>query len=241
MGSRVNTIMQTCFFAISGILPREQAIAEIKHSIEKTYGRRGEAVVKQNFEAVDQALAHLHEIPVPAKATSKISCAPGFRPMPRFRQEGARPMIASKARKFPFLPCPWMALPTGTTQWEKRNIALDIPVWEADLCIQCGKCVFVCPHAVIRHKVYDKAASLEPQKPSSTWIPNLRNSPAWLTLCKSLLKTAPAVRCASKPVLRKTRPRLAAKPSIWLPNCHPRSEAKNWDFFYKLPELIAPR
>ena len=158
MGSRINTIMQTCFFAISGILPRDEAIAQIKKAIQKTYGKRGEAVVQKNFAAVDQSLANLHEVKVPAKVTSTFTRrAPVSAEAPAFRTRCARPHDRLRRRYRPVSAMPVDGtFPTGTTQWEKRNIALEIPVWESDLCIQCGKCVFVCPHAVIRHKVYDK-------------------------------------------------------------------------------------
>ncbi len=159
MGGRINTIMQTCFFAISGILPREQAIAEIKHAIEKTYGKRGEAVVKANFEAVDQTLANLHEVTVPAKATSKLTRRlPVPEQAPKFVREVLGSIITFDGDNLPVSAFPVDGTyPTGTTQWEKRNITLEIPVLEPDLCIQCGKCTFVCPHAVIRAKVYDPA------------------------------------------------------------------------------------
>jgi pyruvate-ferredoxin/flavodoxin oxidoreductase len=240
MGSRVNTIMQTCFFAISGILPREQAIAEIKHSIEKTYGRRGEAVVRQNFEAVDQALAHLHEIPVPAKATSKISMRPRVSPdAPDFVKKVLAPMIALEGEEVPVSSMPVDGtFPTGTTQWEKRNIALDIPVWEADLCIQCGKCVFVCPHAVIRHKVYDKAAlagapetfkhldSKFKEFPGMAYT--VQVAPEDCTGCTLCVEACPA---KDKTQVGRKALNMAPQPAIR------ESEAKNWDFFYKLPEI----
>jgi pyruvate-ferredoxin/flavodoxin oxidoreductase len=156
MGTRVNTIMQTCFFAISGILPREEAIAQIKKSIEKTYGKRGESVVKKNFAAVDAALSHLHEVKVPEAATSTMEMLP---PVPAAAPEFVRmvlgPIIAGKGDTLPVSMLPVDGtFPTGTTQWEKRNIALEVPVWDEQLCIQCGKCVLVCPHATIRAKVY---------------------------------------------------------------------------------------
>lgn len=159
LGVRINTIMQTCFFYLSGILPKEKAIASIKDSIKKTYGKRGEKVVKMNFDAVDHALANLHEIKVPDKATSTIEKPPIVpEEAPEFVKEVTAKIIAGEGDKIPVSKMPadgtW---PSGTTQWEKRNIALEIPVWEPDLCIQCGKCAIVCPHAAIRMKVYDPA------------------------------------------------------------------------------------
>jgi pyruvate-ferredoxin/flavodoxin oxidoreductase len=156
MGTRINTIMQTCFFAISGILPREEAIAKIKEAIEKTYGKRGPDVVRKNFEAVDQTLAHLHEVTIPAAATSERRMPPIVSAAaPDFVQRVTAVMMANKGDLLPVSAFPvdgtW---PTATTQWEKRNIALDIPVWDAKLCIQCNKCALVCPHAAVRAKVY---------------------------------------------------------------------------------------
>lgn len=157
MGGRINTIMQTCFFAISGVLPRDQAIDSIKQAIKKTYGKRGEAVVQRNYDAVDQALAHLHEVTVPSKATSTITRRPPIpAEAPEFVREVLGKMITGDGDSLPVGALPADGTyPTATTQWEKRNITLEIPVWESELCIQCGKCVFVCPHAVIREKVYD--------------------------------------------------------------------------------------
>jgi pyruvate-ferredoxin/flavodoxin oxidoreductase len=156
MGSRINTIMQTCFFAISGILPREEAIGEIKKTIEKTYGKRGPEVVQKNFEAVDQTLAHLHPVTVPTAATSVHHVRPLVADeAPDFVKRVTALMLANKGDLLPVSAFPvdgtW---PTATAQWEKRNIALDIPVWDEKLCIQCNKCALVCPHAAIRAKVY---------------------------------------------------------------------------------------
>ncbi|MGE5223661.1 MAG: pyruvate:ferredoxin (flavodoxin) oxidoreductase, partial [Omnitrophica WOR_2 bacterium] len=157
MGQRINTIMQTCFFAISGVLPREQAIAEIKKSIQKTYGRRGEAVVQKNFEAVDKTLENLHEVQVPAQVTSAFTRRPAVPAgAPQFVRDVLGKIIVNEGDSLPVsaMPCDG-TFPTATTQWEKRNLALEIPVWDPNLCIQCGKCVFVCPHAVIREKIYE--------------------------------------------------------------------------------------
>ena len=157
MGGRINTVMQTCFFAISGVLPREEAIGAIKHSIEKTYGKRGESVVRKNFAAVDSALEHLHEVKVPDAITSKFEVRPAVPPeAPDFVRLVEGLMMSGDGDLVPVSAMPVDGtFPTATTQWEKRNIALEIPVWDEELCIQCGKCVLVCPHAVIRAKVYD--------------------------------------------------------------------------------------
>jgi pyruvate-ferredoxin/flavodoxin oxidoreductase len=156
MGGRINTIMQTCFFYLSGIIPPEQAVAAIKDTIKKTYGKRGDAVVQMNYNAVDQAIANLHEIPVPDTVTSTFHKPPQVpEEAPEFLKEVTATIMAGLGDTLPVSAIPddgvW---PTDTTRWEKRNIALEIPVWEPDLCIQCGKCSFHCPHATIRTKVY---------------------------------------------------------------------------------------
>jgi pyruvate-ferredoxin/flavodoxin oxidoreductase len=159
MGGRINTIMQTCFFAISGVLPREEAIDHIKHAIDKTYGKKGAEVARRNKEAVDQTLANLQLVAVPAAATS-TTMRPPIVPVeaPDFVQKVTALMAAGKGDLLPVSAFPpdgtW---PTATARWEKRNIAVEIPVWDEKICIQCNKCALVCPHAAIRAKVYDPA------------------------------------------------------------------------------------
>ncbi len=160
MGRRTNTIMQTCFFAISGILPRDEAIEKIKGAIKKTYGAKGDEIVKLNFDAVDSTLANLHEVKVPDKVTATFSRPPTVSDeAPDLVKRVTAVMMEGKGDLLPVSAFPpdgtW---PSATTQWEKRNIAIDIPVWDEELCIQCNKCVLVCPHAAIRVKVYDPAA-----------------------------------------------------------------------------------
>jgi pyruvate-ferredoxin/flavodoxin oxidoreductase len=155
MGNRINTIMQVCFFAISGVLPRDQAIAHIKDAIRKTYGKRGESVVQSNFEAVDAALAHLHSVTVPATVTSaRRPAAIVSAEAPDFVQRVTALMLSNHGDRLPVSAFPvdgtW---PMGTAKWEKRSIAVEIPVWDEVLCIQCNKCAMVCPHAAIRAKV----------------------------------------------------------------------------------------
>jgi pyruvate-ferredoxin/flavodoxin oxidoreductase len=157
MGRRINTIMQTCFFAISGVLPRDEAIAKIKETIEKTYGRKGQEIVARNFAAVDKTLANLHQVEVPAKVTATRTRPPVVAPeAPDFIRKVTSVMIAGKGDYLPVSAFPvdgtW---PVGTTKWEKRNIALEIPVWDPEICIQCNKCALVCPHAAIRPKVFE--------------------------------------------------------------------------------------
>jgi pyruvate-ferredoxin/flavodoxin oxidoreductase len=160
MGNRINTIMQVCFFAISGVLPRDEAIAHIKDAIRKTYGKRGESVVQANFSAVDAALAHLHAVTVPARTTSARRPAPLVSAAaPDFVQRVTAMMLSNQGDRLPVSAFPvdgtW---PVGTAKWEKRSIAADIPVWDEALCIQCNKCALVCPHAAIRAKLAAPAA-----------------------------------------------------------------------------------
>ncbi|MFN3820912.1 MAG: pyruvate:ferredoxin (flavodoxin) oxidoreductase, partial [bacterium] len=159
MGERVNTIMQTCFFAISGILPREEAIHQIKAAVKKTYGAKGEEIVQMNYRAIDQTLDNLHLVPIPSQITSLWDQPPPVSPdAPAFVREVLGTIIKNKGDTLPVSAFPVDGtFPTATAQWEKRNIALEIPVWDEILCTQCGKCVIACPHAAIRQKVVDPA------------------------------------------------------------------------------------
>jgi pyruvate-ferredoxin/flavodoxin oxidoreductase len=240
MGARINTIMQTCFFAISGILPREEAIDQIKKAIKKTYGKRGEAVVQKNYAAVDQTLAHLNEVKVPEKVTSKVTRRPPVpEAAPDFVKNVLGRMIAFDGDNVPVSAMPVDGtFPTGTTKWEKRNIALEIPVWEPDLCIQCGKCVFVCPHAVIRHKVYDKKflekapATFKHMESKFKEFPGMaytvQVAPEDCTGCALCIEACPAKD-------KSNVSRRAINMAPQLPLREP--EAANWDFFLELPEV----
>jgi pyruvate-ferredoxin/flavodoxin oxidoreductase len=240
MGVRINTIMQTCFFAISGVLPREEAIAAIKHAIEKTYGKRGEAVVKKNFAAVDAALAHLHEVKVPGRVTSQFDLRPAVpTAAPAFVQQTLAKIIANEGDALPVSAFPVDGtFPTGTTKWEKRNIALEIPVWDTDVCIQCGKCVLVCPHGVIRAKVY--APELLAGAPATfksapaRWREfkemryTLQVAPEDCTGCELCVEVCPA---KNKQETRLKAINMAPQPPIR------ETERANWDFFLSLPEM----
>jgi pyruvate-ferredoxin/flavodoxin oxidoreductase len=240
MGGRVNTIMQTCFFAISGVLPKDEAIEQIKHSIEKTYGKRGEAVVAKNFAAVDATLEHLHEVKVPAGVTSTIEMRRAVPVQaPEFVQDVTGVIVAGLGDQLPVSKMPVDGtFPTGTAQWEKRNIALEIPVWDTEVCIQCGKCVMVCPHSVIRAKVYD--AKYLADAPET-----FKSSPARWKEFKELkytLQVAPedctgCTLCVEVcPAKNKSNTSLKAiNMATQLPLRE--SEAKNWDFFLELPEV----
>jgi len=241
MGGRMNTIMQTAFFAISGILPRDAAIEQIKKAIQKTYGKRGEEVVKQNFAAVDQTLVNLHEVKVPAKATSKVTRRQAVpNEAPEFVRNVLGKIIDANGDDIPVSAFPVDGtFPTGTTQWEKRNIALEIPEWVPDLCIQCGKCVMVCPHAVIRHKVYDekllaKAPETFKHMPSKFkefsqgMAYSVQVAPEDCTGCTLCVEVCPAKD--------KTQPSRKALNMVAQPPLR-EQEAKNWDFFMSIPDL----
>ena len=241
MGGRMNTIMQTAFFAISGVLPREQAIEEIKHSIEKTYGKRGEAVVKKNFEAVDATIANLYEVNVPATVTSKMARRLAVpKDAPQFVQQVVAPIVDARGDDIPVSAFPIDGtFPTATTQWEKRNLSLDIPVWEPDLCIQCGKCVFVCPHAVIRHKVYDeKALTDAPQafkhmpskfkEFSQGFAYTVQVAPEDCTGCTLCVEACPV---KDKTQVGRKAINMAPQPALR------EQEAANWAFFMAIPDL----
>ncbi|MCZ7649698.1 MAG: pyruvate:ferredoxin (flavodoxin) oxidoreductase [Thermoanaerobaculia bacterium] len=240
LGVRINTIMQVCFFAISGVLPREEAIAKIKDAIEKTYGKRGKMVIEQNFAAVDAALAHLHEVAVPAAATSTRHRPPIVsEDAPEFVKRVSAVMLANKGDLLPVSAFPvdgtW---PTATTQWEKRNIALEIPLWDPKVCIQCNQCAFVCPHAAIRAKVYD-AGQLEaaPEGFLATDYKagefkgmkyTLQVAPEDCTGCNLCVTICPAKD--------RTNPRRKAI-NMAPQHEHRERERQNYAFFLDLPEI----
>ena len=240
MGNRVNTVMQACFFALSGVLPREGAIAKIKDAIRKSYSKRGETVIRQNFAAVDAALANLFVVSIPA--TSQLNPAPAMRVVPEaapaFVQNVTAMMIAGAGDLIPVSALPVDGTyPSATAQWERRNLADEVPVWDPNLCIQCGKCVLVCPHAVIRAKVYDPqelaTAPATFQSADARWkeLPDrkytLQVSVEDCTGCMLCVEACPvkdksntsrkAINMQPQPPLRET-------------------EKQNWEFFLKLPD-----
>ncbi|RLT88041.1 MULTISPECIES: pyruvate:ferredoxin (flavodoxin) oxidoreductase [unclassified Ketobacter] len=161
MGRRINTVMQTCFFAISGVLPRAEAIQQIKASVEKTYGRKGRHITRRNFEAIDNTLAALIKVPLPAEVSSSQEIQEvGAAQTDPFLKNVTAEIIAGRGDRIPvsLLPADG-TYPTGTAKIEKRNIGLEIPVWDEQLCTHCGKCAFVCPHGVIRSKAFPAAAA----------------------------------------------------------------------------------
>src|SRR4051812_13897056 len=239
MGSRMNTIMQVCFFAISKVLPREEAIAAIRESIRYTYGRKGEDVVQKNMKAVDETLAHLHEVKLPQTATSKSEIPAAFPGSPKFEHDVLGVIYAGKGDELPVsaFSCDG-TFPTGTAKWEKRNLALEIPAWDSKICIQCGKCAMVCPHAVIRIKVYD---SKELESAPKTFKSCEARDKEWAGM-KYTIQVAPedctgcGVCVDICPVKNKQETRLKAINMVPQPPLR-APESDNWEFFLKIPEL----
>ena len=240
MAGRINTVMQTCFFAIANILPTAKAIAAIKDSIQNTYGKRGATIVRSNFAAVDQTLEALYEVEIPDQVTSQREI---YRAIPdhapEFVSQVTARMLAGTGDQLPVSCLPVDGTyPTGTAQWEKRNIAEEIPVWDADICIQCNKCVLVCPHAVIRAKVYDAALLANaPEEFKSAEVRgrdfpensrySLQVAPEDCTGCTLCVEVCPV---KNKQQTRLKAINMAAVESLQ------QQERGNWDFFLDLPE-----
>jgi len=245
MGRRINTIMQTCFFAISGILPKEEAIAQIKQAVKKTYGRKGQRLLDRNYAAIDAALDGLHQVQVPGKVSSTFERPPVVpADAPEFVQKVTAVLMADKGDSLPVSLMPadgtW---PTGTTRFEKRNIALELPKWEDDICTHCGKCPLVCPHAAIRAKVYP--AGLTADAPETFQHVQIKGkdfpegyhityqvAPDDCTGCGLCVEVCP-IRDRKDPKRKAL-------------NMHPAEERHeleraNWDFFLELPEYDRTR
>jgi pyruvate-ferredoxin/flavodoxin oxidoreductase len=239
LGGRINTIMQAGFFAVTGILPAAEAMAAIKKAIHKTFSKRGESIVQKNYAALDAALQHLAEVTVPSEVTSKFDLRPPVPAnAPKFVREVTGQMIAGLGDDLPVSALPVDGTyPSGTTQWEKRNIAVEIPVWDENLCIQCGKCVLVCPHAVIRSKVYSPDLLVDApggfKAVTARWqdMKHLRFSlqvaPEDCTGCALCVQVCPV---KSKSEVKHKAINMAPQGPLR------EAEAKNWDFFLKLPE-----
>ena len=240
MGSRVNTIMQTCFFYISNVLPKDEAIEHIKHSIKKSYGQKGEEIVKKNYKAVDETIANLFEVKVPGVAESPIQ-KPPIVPLeaPEFVQKFTAEIIAGRGDSLPVSAfTPDGSFPTGTAKWEKRNIALEIPSWDPNSCIQCGKCAMSCPHAAIRTKAYDekllkdapetfKSMPVRGEEFQSGTLFTIQTAPEDCTGCGVCVEACPARN--KKNVNRKALNMIAQPPVRF-------TERENFKFFLDLPE-----
>ncbi|ACK67864.1 pyruvate flavodoxin/ferredoxin oxidoreductase domain protein [Rippkaea orientalis PCC 8801] len=240
MGGRINTVMQVCFFALSGVLPRDEAIEQIKKAIRKTYGKKGEEIVQMNMKAVDASLDHLHEITIPTavdKDASEISHPIPDR-APAFVRDVLGKMLARQGDEIPVsaLPCDG-TYPSGTAKWEKRNVTQEIPVWDPDVCIQCGKCVLVCPHAVIRSKVYEETALVN--APETFKTASAKDLDWKKTALKFTIQVA-AEDCTGCgvcvdvcPAKNKSQPKLKAinmAPQLPIRD----QERENWDYFLSI-------
>lgn len=239
MAGRINTIMQVCFFALSGVLPREEAIEQIKNSIIKTYHKKGDEVVAMNLRAVDGTLDNLFEVKVPERVESLINLPlPVPAVAPEFVRRVLGPMIAGQGDSLPVSTLPVDGtFPTATACWEKRNLASEIPAWDPDVCIQCGKCAMVCPHGVIRIKVYDEERlNGAPESFKST----AGKDREWAGL-KYTIQVAPedctgcAICVDVCPAKNKSQPRFKALNMVPQPPLRDQERA-NWNFFLTLPE-----
>ena len=240
LGNRINTIMQTCFFAISGVLPPDEAIDKIKKSIRKTYGKRGEPVVRQNFAAVDAALAHLHEVSVPVLATSTlVPLATVSERAPKFVQNVTAEIIAGRGDQLPVSAFPVDGTyPVGTSQWEKRNIAQDVPVWEPDLCIECGKCMLVCPHATIRAKVCEQSDLAAAPAGFKHMPAKWRELPDQRYTIQVAVEDCTGCRLCVEVCPAKDKSNVSRKALNMHPQLPLRESGRiSWDFFLTLPEV----
>ncbi|MBU8869398.1 MAG: pyruvate:ferredoxin (flavodoxin) oxidoreductase [Gemmatimonadales bacterium] len=238
MGGRINTVMQTCFFAISGVLERDEAIKQIKGAIDKTYGKKGQKIVDMNYAAVDSALDNMHPVELPGEVTStRTRSAIVADEAPDFVKQVSAMMLAGNGDMLPVSAfTPDGTWPTGTAKWEKRNIAQEIPVWEDELCIQCNKCVFVCPHAAIRAKVYEPGLLDGAPETYKSLDYNGKDFPG----TKYTIQVAPedctgcglcVEECPGKDRENPERKALFMAEQMPLR----KAEAANWDFFLNLP------
>jgi pyruvate-ferredoxin/flavodoxin oxidoreductase len=240
MGGRINTIMQVCFFALSGVLPRDKAIEAIKYSIKKTYGKKGEEVVAMNLKAVDNTLEHLHEVPIPQNVNGSGPLLPPVTPnAPEFVKDVLGRIAIGEGDELPVSAFPVDGtFPTATTQYEKRNLALEIPVWDEKVCIQCLKCVAICPHATIRAKVYEAAALQNAPatfKSTDARVPEFKGMKFTLQVAAEDC-TGCALCVDVCPAKNKTEVKLKAI------NMRPQAplranERENWNFFIELPDV----
>jgi pyruvate-ferredoxin/flavodoxin oxidoreductase len=246
LAGRINTVTQACFFAISGVLPRDEAIAEIKEAIRKTYGKRGETVLARNFAAVDASLAALREVPLPPRADSALRRRPAVaRAAPDFVQRVTAMMLDGKGDLLPVSALPIDGtFPTGTTQWEKRSIAQEIPIWDETICTQCAICPLVCPHAAIRMNVFP-AEEMKRAPPGFKAVPWARKDGGALDGLMYSLQVAPddCTGCGICVDVCPTRSKTAVKHKAinMAPKLeHLEAERAHYDFYLSLPEVRPP-
>ncbi len=240
MGSRVNTIMQTCFFAISGVLPREEAIGKIKAAIRKTYGRKGEEIVQKNFRAVDMTLDNLREIPVPAAPTTTRERPPTVPPeAPEFVHKVVATIMEGRGDELPVSAFPEDGtFPTATTQWEKRNISLFVPLWDPEECIQCGQCSLVCPHSCIRAKLVgpEQLAGAPEGFPSAEWRD--KSKPGLRYVLGVAIEDCTGCALCVEACPKKSKTKVGHK-AINMVEKQPIYEMgrRHWSFFLSLPDV----
>jgi pyruvate-ferredoxin/flavodoxin oxidoreductase len=242
MDRRINTALQACFFEISNVIPKDVAISHIKKAIEKSYGKKGEEIVAMNKAAVDLALGALHKLEVPSQVTATKRIHVGAFPVDAsdFVKNTTAEIFAGRGSDLPVSAMPADGtFPVGTSKWEKRDLALEIPIWESDICIQCGKCAIVCPHAAIRAKAYDETA-LEGAPEFFKHVPakglKISEKPQFTIQVTPLDCTGCGVCVEACPAKDKQNPeRKAINMKTQLD--HKEVEVKNWDFFINLPEV----
>ncbi len=241
MGGRINTVMQVCFFALSGVLPRDEAIEQIKKAIRKTYGKKGQEIVQMNMKAVDAALDHLHQVTIPTLVDNDSSDIQPPIPdrAPAFIRDVLGKMLARQGDEIPVsaLPCDG-TYPSGTAKWEKRNVTQEIPVWDTDVCVQCGKCVLVCPHGVIRSKVYEEEAltnAPETFKSAAAKDLDWKKTELKFTIQVAAEDCTGCAICVDVcPAKNKSQPKLKAinmAPQLPIRE----QERENWDYFLSIP------
>ena len=240
LGIRINTIMQACFFLLTNIIPRDKAIEAIKLLIKKTYGKRNESMVEMNFSAVDRALDNLYKVKVPDTAASAFDIRLPVPPdAPEFVQTVIAKMIAGEGNDLPVSVMPVDGtFQSGTTQWEKRGIALEIPEWDPEVCIQCGRCVLVCPHAAIRSKLYSsEALNNAPKtfKSSTSRIKEFKN--ACFSIQVSPEDCTGCVLCVNVCLAKNKKEQQRKAINMLSKSLICAEENKNWKFFLRLPEV----
>jgi len=243
MGGRLNTVMQTCFFHLANLFPTsEEAIALIKEEIQNTYGRKGEAVVQKNYAAVDASIAALKEVNYPKTATSKLRRHAGMvgNPPP-FVKNTLGEILAARGNDLPvsaMLPSADGTFPTATSKYEKRSIAIDIPIWNPDACIQCAQCSLVCPHAAIRYKVFEPGLLDKAPKSFRSKDYNLKDFAG----SKAVIQVAPddcidcglcVQNCPGKDKTQEGRKAINMENKMG----HLAAERANWDFFLTIPDV----
>jgi len=239
LGNRISAIMQTCFFALSDVLPHDEALEKIRKTVQKGYRHKGQAVVEMNLKAIDLTVEAIREVPVPGEVTStRMPPPPISEEAPEFMRQFVGRLVAGKGDEIPVSACSEDGtIPVGSTQWEKRNISFTAPIWEPDLCIQCGKCVFVCPHAVVRAKIVEPNLEGAPEgfktapakfKEFASKLYTIQVSAADCTGCELCVQACPT----------KDKSNVSRKAINMAPRPDDRAqETALWKYFLTLPDI----